>query len=322
MTWTIYRDSDEGAPQFLGARDSYNNALLAILVNGYGSKPGAGWTSPYSATGLRVFKQGASGNNRYLRVYNRQTSGDASYGWLFNMAAYETMTAVSTGTARWPTTAQQSGNGLWGRYRDLNTYDEGAGPVNPKWMCIANDSFFAMFICASGNPEEIGGDASSGFTFFGKFDSEKSGDTYGDIIGGGATSAYTGYYGNSSSFGCAYVTRAHSLTGGSIPAALYSTTVRPGFASFGDGTVPLPDPVSGKMILEKVHIQTSTTGDILASSFRGVLPCMYTHPHPKASLPANVFFSGNAENAGRQFQMKNITDNGYRLAVEVSGTWT
>lgn len=321
MTWTVYRSTDDGAPQILAARDSYNNALLAILVNGYGSKVGAGWTSPYSATGLRVFQQGAGGNNRFLRVYNGQTSGDASYGWLFNMASYESMTAVSTGTARWPTTAQQSGNGLWGRCRDLNTYDAGAGPLNPIWMCIANSNFFIMFICASGNPEEVGGDTSSGMTCFGKFDSQKPGDTYGDIIAGGNTNDCTGYNASSSAFGQAYVTRNHTLTGGSIPATLYSSSMRPGFISFGDGAVPFPDPVSGKMILEKIRIQTSTTSDIATSSFRGVLPCTYTHPHPKASFPVNDFFSGNAAYAGRQYQIKALNPTSHRILVDVSNTW-
>lgn len=46
MTIRVYSSLDTGAPVLSGARlfDNLRTVLLAALVNGYGGKPGAGWT--------------------------------------------------------------------------------------------------------------------------------------------------------------------------------------------------------------------------------------------------------------------------------------
>ena len=320
MTYRIYRDTDVGAPKLLPQRDGCNAVLLDVLVNGYGSTPSAGWTSPYSSAGLRVFQQGAGGNNRFLRVYDGQTVVNAGYGWSVNIAGYENMTAVSTGTARWPTTAQQGGNGLFFRYRTASPYDAGSGPVDIPWTIVANSNFFIMFANGYGQPEEQAGEASSSMMFFGTFVSNKTADTYGDIIGAGNNDYELGFSNGHGAFGQAFVTRNHSLTGGSIPAALYCATARPGFSTFGNGLVPYPDPITNTLILDKIHIHTSAIGDLSTSVFRGVLPCIYSHPHPKASLSSNTQFEGTGADAGRLFEIKPMSGTA-SVVLELSDTW-
>jgi hypothetical protein len=68
-----------------------------------------GWTRPYSGTNLGAYRQGGSASHkRYLRVYDGSTTADSSY----YVRAYEAMTAISTGTGPFPTTAQSAGNGV------------------------------------------------------------------------------------------------------------------------------------------------------------------------------------------------------------------
>ena len=70
MTMTIYKSTDPSAPALPSVNGSMINVLYQCLVTGYGSKAGAGWTRPFTGTNLAAFKQGAGGNNRYLRVFD------------------------------------------------------------------------------------------------------------------------------------------------------------------------------------------------------------------------------------------------------------
>jgi predicted chitinase len=49
-TWTEYMSTDAGAPVLDGNAGSMNTVLRAILVNGYGAKPAAGWTGAVRVT--------------------------------------------------------------------------------------------------------------------------------------------------------------------------------------------------------------------------------------------------------------------------------
>ena len=50
----LYQSSDVGAPIFYGTSGSLVDLLDACLVNGYGSKSGAGWIKPFPNTGNKV----------------------------------------------------------------------------------------------------------------------------------------------------------------------------------------------------------------------------------------------------------------------------
>jgi hypothetical protein len=72
MTTTIYRSTDASAPQMTSAAGSLITVLDAVLVDGYGAKPAAGWTKEVVDSGtkkvtyLQAAKAGAARKRLYI----------------------------------------------------------------------------------------------------------------------------------------------------------------------------------------------------------------------------------------------------------------
>jgi hypothetical protein len=80
--FTVYNASDRSAPQLTGTSGSLLALLDACLVNGYGTKPGAGWTKPYPNEGgntIGAFQQG-SGSRLYLHINDAAPTASATMG--------------------------------------------------------------------------------------------------------------------------------------------------------------------------------------------------------------------------------------------------
>ena len=134
-----YSSLDIGALQLTDTNNSLNAVLKSVLVDGYGSKPGAGWTMPFSGTNTAVFQQGAGGNNRFFRFV------DAGYLGTTNRVAfcrgYESMTAVSTGTGPFPTTGMVGSNGPVAlRYATQSVVN------NSRWEIYASSSYCHVLV--------------------------------------------------------------------------------------------------------------------------------------------------------------------------------
>ena len=100
---------------------------------------GGGWTRPFTGTNLRVYKSASpQGHGQYLRVNDAGTDNTRVIG-------YETMTAISTGTGLFPTSAQVNGGYYWRKsgYGD-NT------PVN--WLFATDGRMFWLAVEAAGYP--------------------------------------------------------------------------------------------------------------------------------------------------------------------------
>lgn len=101
-----------------------------------------GWTRPYSGTGIGCYRQGgASATKRYARVYD---NGVVAANYSGAIRGYEAMTAVSTGTGAFPTTAQVAGNG----HQLVLPYDfTTATPSgqNRAWVLVGTPRFFAIY---------------------------------------------------------------------------------------------------------------------------------------------------------------------------------
>ena len=137
MPVTVYKSTDASAPVLNGQAGSLITVLDAILVNGYVGKTAAGWTKPFSGTNLAAYKPGA-GSQEYLRV-DDTGSGAYAAGREAFLRGYEAMTAISTGTGPFPTTAQLT-NGCF--FHKSPTADTTAIP----WIAVADSRTLYFFV--------------------------------------------------------------------------------------------------------------------------------------------------------------------------------
>jgi len=107
MPFRIYSSADPGAPSFTGAQGDFVRLLKAVLVDGYGQIPPAGWSAPFVdlPNNKIVLRNGASSIARsYFRlvedISNIYTRG------------FHDMTGIDTGTGAFPTTSQVTGEGI------------------------------------------------------------------------------------------------------------------------------------------------------------------------------------------------------------------
>lgn len=97
MPATLYLSTDSGAPVLNTTAGSLIALLDAVLVNGYGSKPAAGWTKAFSGTNKAAYRNGATAK---ARSYFRVDDSNAGYATL---AGYDQMSDVDSGSYRFPT---------------------------------------------------------------------------------------------------------------------------------------------------------------------------------------------------------------------------
>lgn len=141
-TVILYQSSDVGAPVLLNNDSSgvgLINLLNACLVTGYGSLPAAGWSAPYTGTGVTVFKQGTPSNGMYLRVAAATGLQDGSYGSWVTGAPTATDTALASLTNPFPLVSQISTGGLvW-------LIGASSPPASASsWRIVADSSFFHL----------------------------------------------------------------------------------------------------------------------------------------------------------------------------------
>ncbi|WP_349571021.1 hypothetical protein [Azotobacter salinestris] len=162
MTVRFYSSLDAGAPALSGdLYDRVRQVLLACLVNGYGSKPAAGWTVGHDVSGGFSLGNGDGYINwvrnavaQYLGVYIMESITDGS-------------TALATGINR--------RSGGWGD--DVTTTERGYfyqsngfnGGTNPHWSLVA-DSKTVIFLAGAGGNGADAGSTPLGFAhYFGAY---------------------------------------------------------------------------------------------------------------------------------------------------------
>lgn len=167
---TVYASTDTSAPTLSGTAGDLITLLDAILVNGYGSKPAAGWTKAFSGTNAASYQM-AAGNQFYLDINdNAPGAGGAKEA---RARGYETMSSVATGTGLFPTVAQMT-NGVFIRKSTA------ASGTTRTWIAVADDRTLYLFIDS--------GD-SLGYTgfMFGDFYSVMTSDAFRTMIIGRST---------------------------------------------------------------------------------------------------------------------------------------
>ena len=166
MPVTIYRSTDPGAPTLTNAPGNIITLLDAVLVNGYGSKPAAGWTKEFSGTNLAVYRNGASAKSRsYLRVDDTSASNYAQ------CAGYNTMSDINTGTGRFPT-----GTGF--QYLRKSSF------MSEEWTVIADARTVFVMVKSNSSPKLFGS------LYFGDSISPLNDDINLCVLSGGYSTGY------------------------------------------------------------------------------------------------------------------------------------
>lgn len=128
---------------------------------------GGGWTRPFTGTNLRAYKSASpQGHGQYLRV------NDAGAGNT-RVIGYETMTAISTGTGLFPTSAQVNGGYYWWKSNHGDNT-----PVN--WVFATDGRMFWLAV-------EVGGAGYPGVKVYGFGDlipEAPAGDPYATLLVG------------------------------------------------------------------------------------------------------------------------------------------
>lgn len=95
-----------------------------------------GWGKPFTGTNLAVYRSAdVTGNRHYLRVNDNWTTDPREA----RLIGYETMSAVSTGTGLFPTTAQANGGAWLGK-------SESADAVTRPWIFYGDEKMFYLAV--------------------------------------------------------------------------------------------------------------------------------------------------------------------------------
>lgn len=275
--------------------------MKACLVDGYGSKSAAGWTSDYSDSNYRTFRA-PTGLRYYLRLYDYTASTACA------VAGFESMTSTTVGTnmfsassntffsktndattRQWYVGANQTAFWYWTQY-------DGAGSYNNGWWgyfgeladAAANDKWHTTLIAGSSwacTLKDIFSDTTT-------------------ITGHACARDYTG-------------TLVDSLVSKTANGRCFHPS---GVYAIGKGLLPYPHP-DGYLWMSPVLIYKPEATQTARACIRGRLQGLYAPMHPRPAAHGDTF-SGLAGSpyAGKSFIALNAYDTA-QVAFETSNTW-
>lgn len=274
---------------------------------------GAGWTKPFSGTNLAAYKSASpAAHGQFLRIADTTTEYARAVG-------YENMTAISTGTGLFPTTAQVSGGYYWGKN------DETLGTNAVPWVFASDGRFFYLFAQAC-----IYSTGGAGLSFtpmsFGDLVPESpSGDPYATVVTG-AADAY--WWGTGPGYVYTHYTvdafvaapRARSGVG---TASRGVTLAELNLDNQGAGGTPpqLPNPISGAIPMGRALYKDTTT-----EFPRAAFPGLYWSPAICVELVTDhgtILDMPNGKSMLGLFAGNGINDgSGYKGAfIDLIGPW-
>lgn len=315
MTVRVYQASDAGAPVFTSAPGSLLNVLSKCLVEGYGSKAGAGWTKPFvnAANTIAAFKQGG-GNNRLLRVDD--TAAATTSQRYTRVRGYETMSDIDTGNGPFPTLSQYGGSAAAIPGAPWCTHYTNSATDPMFWVVIADETFFYInFVNAPGQ------EANTGYRetyWFGDLVKYGANDNYATVLM--ARASLSGNTSESAPFNTVgagtadpwtfYAPRSYTGLGGAVPLGKHHDAYKSGNTVWGQGALSYPHGPDGALLLSPVWVHEMT-------ALRGKLPGCWA-PLQEAFNNYDTF-DGQGEFAGKKFMI--IRHGVGRMALEISDTW-
>jgi len=299
MAVNFYKWDDPGAPQLRSVAGDLIAVLDACLVNGYGSKVGAGWTKEYYDAGTQqAVYRAPSGNRCYLWVKDTGTF-DAQ------VAAFATMSGVnfSDGTEPFADTAT---NYYWPKRLSTDT------SIGAKWEMFVSDKTMYLVSRALNDADRV-------VHVFGDYISLDPNFNYNSVISLPRAHATTGAYDAMLSIGPGYVhlRRSWDNIESTSTEASYMLTFQasPSFTYLGKCTdLTLPNDLSGNLMFDRIGINAD-------NALMGYLPGIY-NMYRGSSMPFDfsVTVSGTGVFAGRELRIVNLFSSSC-VAFDITGPW-
>lgn len=220
----------------------------------------AGWAKPFTGTNLAVYKSAhPAAHGQFLRI-NDTTAGTA------RAVGYENMTAISTGTGLFPSSAQVSGGYYWGKSEETT----GTNPV--PWLFGSDGRTFYLLVQSSYVYRSGDAPNSTVLAFGDMVPESPAGDAFATLISGAVAGDW---WNNGGIFVLNYV-NSDGVT--ATPRVFTGAgTSNRGLAkcewSGPAGAPPLPNPITGTISAGRVTYHDSAT-----SFARAVLPGVYVCP--------------------------------------------
>lgn len=314
MAVRIYQWDDAGAPELTGTAGSFIAVLDACLVNGYGSKPAAGWSKPFSGTNSAAYRA-SGGTQAYLYVIDKSTTAAQLLGFM-------AMSGLGVGDDPFPTSAQSSTGSYF--------YKSAAGTTPRPWVLVADSKRFYLF-GASAQTAAEGMQASSNLNsnhavFFGDIVSYVPFDAYHAALMSSSSSVGTSGHFGTIDLGGDIASNGHHIARdctqtGSALAVCKTASGRASTGTIGAAGGPYPSPSHGGMDLEPVFVNEPAT-----RTTRGHMPGLWNPIHTRPGTPMDTFTGkSGTPMAGKTFIIlpvvnSSVTGKGH-CCLEISDTW-
>lgn len=303
---TVFSSTDASAPVLTGQVGSAIALLRALLVTGYGSKSGLGWTEPYTdaVNNKAVFRNNpVSGSGYHLRVCDNGDAAAGSSARSAGLRGYSAMTDIDTGSDPTPTVAERANGGLLIKSSTLSATARG-------WWAIGTERCLYLFIESNGQGVE-----STTPNFIGDIASFKPGDLHNFVIAccldptyNGTTSAghsqlfYTPVtVNNGTGSGSAWIGWIGRKRSGTVGASGISNAVVAhgiGVQYGGGAQIPYPAPVNSGLMLDRARLFEAPY------DMRGILPGMHVPLHDRPFAEKAVVTDLSGMPAGQQLLAK------------------
>ncbi len=231
----------------------------------------AGWSMPFSATNVGVFRSDdVTSNRRFVRIADTATHRSRIH-------VYENMTTVSSGTGPMPTSAQVSGGAHLPKLSDGFTTS-----LTSNWAIFANGKRVFVFVA----PYSSQGAAYTGGLLYGwgDFPSLKPGDVYNTFLAAGADSNFSYNLGLSDwyeGWPGLWIQRLHTAAANARPGGKLMSAIEIFTGKYaGSGPLgPFPSVVGGGLILAPSWLFADVVGTY---GLRGPLPGLWQSPQTVA----------------------------------------
>lgn len=268
---TVYRNTDDNAPQLTATAGSLKTILKACLVEGYGNKPSLGWEMPFEDAHSAVFRsKNPQSTGMALQIKNPQPQG-AEARMMINPTALDKADAIlAKGQAKFP-------------YLSSYAQFETGG----SWILVGHDQAFAFLINGLYSGVRL--------LWFGDFPSLAAADTGNCLLycGSGENQDYLS---SGTSEPSTYLVSGsnHFVLAKSFDGLSTGVDGNVSSVTFINRGVSYPDPVTGGLTMSECYIVERLTGGQIQAPFRGLWPGMYYCVNNLGSIPNYAELTGFA----------------------------